>query len=160
MYLQVIKDFLDEMEVQKEKVNAIHGPHQPHGPRCVRRYAVKILIYLSRRSKDSSVPLQAQSGPRFTAPVCAPNIVKLVMYISKTLMVPGARAASNGRAMPPSPPLSERYELYLPYYYLSYVLQDAVHIVLALHAVPSGLDPNICMYILGRERVYIIHDPA
>ena len=113
MYLQVIKDFLDEMEVQKEKVNAIHGPHQPHGPRCVRLYAVKILIYLSRRSKDSSVPLQAQSGPRFTAPVCAPNIVKLVMYISKTLMVPGARAASNGRAMPPSPPLSERYELYL-----------------------------------------------
>lgn len=63
MSLQVIKDFLDEMEVQKEKVKAIHGPDQPHGPRCVRLYAVNILIYLSLHSKDSSVPLQTQSGP-------------------------------------------------------------------------------------------------
>jgi hypothetical protein len=63
MYLQVIKDFLDEMEVQKEKVKAIHGPDQPHGPRCVRLYAVNILINLSLHSEDSSVPLQTQSGP-------------------------------------------------------------------------------------------------
>ena len=78
MYLQVIKDFLDEMEVQKEKVKAILGPDQPHGPRCVRLHAVNILIYLSLHRKDSSAPLQTQSGPRFTVPVCAPNIVQVV----------------------------------------------------------------------------------